>query len=200
MAEYNMIRTVDYIFPTPIHCFDIEGFENIKNKLIDYAYDFKKREPIGESISNQGGWQSPDFMVTNKDDLLHEFIIDCLNNFSGIKETVKYSILSWININHPGSYNTKHVHPSCNMSGVVWIKSPKNCGRIEFENPTIFQDYDLINAYVDEFKDRSNYHHSFAYKPIEGRFLVFPSHLVHRVEENKSNEDRISVSFNIKLW
>ena len=35
--------------------------------------------------------------------------------------------------------------------------------------------------------------------PTEGRMIVFPSHLSHHVQENKSNEDRISVSFNIRL-
>jgi len=29
--------------------------------------------------------------------------------------------------------------------------------------------------------------------------LIFPAHLNHHVKENKSNEDRISVSFNIRL-
>jgi len=29
--------------------------------------------------------------------------------------------------------------------------------------------------------------------------LIFPSHLQHEVKKNLSNEDRISVSFNIKL-
>ena len=36
--------------------FDVNGFNEIQNELIDYAYDFKEREPRGESISNQGGW------------------------------------------------------------------------------------------------------------------------------------------------
>ena len=34
---------------------------------------------------------------------------------------------------------------------------------------------------------------------FEGRILVFPAHLNHHVEPNESNEDRISVSFNIQL-
>ena len=37
------------------------------------------------------------------------------------------------------------------------------------------------------------------FEPIEGRMLVFPSHLQNLVEKNKSSEDRISTSFNICL-
>ena len=29
--------------------------------------------------------------------------------------------------------------------------------------------------------------------------MIFPSHLEHEVTQNKSNEDRISISFNIQL-
>ena len=29
--------------------------------------------------------------------------------------------------------------------------------------------------------------------------VMFPAHLQHRVEENKSDEDRISISFNISI-
>ena len=40
---------------------------------------------------------------------------------------------------------------------------------------------------------------TYYFTPIEGRILLFPSSLEHEVEENKSDEDRISYSFNIKL-
>ena len=34
---------------------------------------------------------------------------------------------------------------------------------------------------------------------MEGGMILFPSHLAHRVNENKSDEDRISIAFNIKF-
>ena len=53
--------STNLIFPVPIHQFDVNGFGEIQDKLIDYAYDLKKIEPEGVSISNHGGWQSTDF-------------------------------------------------------------------------------------------------------------------------------------------
>ena len=35
--------------------------------------------------------------------------------------------------------------------------------------------------------------------PKEGSMLVFPAYLDHKVEPNKSDEDRISISFNIEI-
>ena len=73
-------RTVN-LFPTIIHQFDVNGFDEIQNQLIDYAYQFKNKNPEGVKISNHGGWQSHDFVVNNDDDLLHSFLTNCLSTF-----------------------------------------------------------------------------------------------------------------------
>ena len=35
--------------------------------------------------------------------------------------------------------------------------------------------------------------------PKEGRLLLFPSHLTHLVQQNESRQDRVSISFNIRI-
>ncbi len=187
------------IFPVPIHQFDVNGFGEIQNELIDYAYGLKKKEPKGVSLSNYGGWQSTGFHIENEDDILHHFIINSLSGFPVIQKSVNIIVNAWVNINKPGDYNTKHQHPNCNLSGVLWIKAPQNSGEIVFQSPVEFQTYTEIESYTEEFKNHNNYFHSYYFTPTEGRILVFPSHLQHEVFENKSNEDRISVSFNISL-
>ena len=187
------------IFPVPIHIFDVNGFDEIQNELIDYAYGLKKKEPKGVLISNYGGWQSSNFYIDNEDDVLHHFMINCLSGFPVIKESVNMKVDAWVNINKPGDYNTKHHHPACDLSGVLWIKASKDCGKIEFQSPVEFQTYTEVESYTKDFKDSNNYYHTYYFTPTQGRMLVFPSHLQHQVKENKSNEDRISVSFNIRL-
>ena len=191
-------KTVN-LFPSIIHQFDVNGFSEIQDKLIDYAYDLKKREPEGVSISNHGGWQSPDFRVNNEDDVLHYFIINCLAGFPVIDESFNIKVDAWVNINKPGDYNIKHNHPGVDLAGVLWIKCPQDCGVIVFDSPTGFQSHNEINSYNDNFKNENNLFHSYKFDPTEGKILIFPAHLNHHVKENKSNEDRISVSFNIRL-
>ena len=41
---------------------------------------------------------------------------------------------------------------------------------------------------------------TYYFRPMEGRLLIFPSSLEHEVKENKSNEDRISVPFNLTFY
>ena len=187
------------IFPIPIHQFDVNGFSEIKDELIDYAYDYKKKDPKGVSLSNRGGWQSEGFEIINEDDVLQLFLINCLSNFPPIKESVELRGYAWININKPGDYNIKHVHPTNNLSGVLWVKAPQNSGDIVFDSPNNFESYLENKSYIDDFKKSYFIDDSYHCYPTEGRMIVFPSHLQHHVQENKSNEDRISVSFNIRL-
>ncbi len=187
------------IFPVPIHQFDVNGFSEIQNELIDYVYDLKKKQPIGKSATNRGGWQSLPFDVDNKDDILHKFLINCLSAFPCFKDQVKFDMIAWVNINKSGDYNVKHQHPTNDLSGVLWIKTPENSGNIEFESPFMFSSYQEIELYNTDFKDHCNIYQTFYFNPIEGKILVFPSHLAHCVEKNKSEEDRISVAFNLRL-
>ena len=85
------------------------------------------------------------------------------------------------------------------MAGVLWIKIPENCGDILFSAPLNFSTFLEIESYTEDFKEKINYFHSYKFKPEEGKLLIFPSHLEHNVNENKSNEDRISISFNMIL-
>ena len=173
------------IFPVPIHIFDVNGFDGVKNELIDYAYNLKK-EDEGVSISNYGGWQSSGFEIVNEDDVLHSFLINCLSDFPSLKKSIDMFVYGWINVNKPGDYNIKHTHPTSDLSGVLWVKAPENCGNIVFDSPFAFQTHNEVESYTDEFRNLNNYNHCHYFNPIEGRILVFPSHLQHHVLHNKS--------------
>ena len=195
----NINYTTKNIFPVPIHTFDVNGFEKIQNDLIDYAYDLKNKEPKGVLFSNCGGWQSSCFLVNNENDILQSFLMDCLGEFPPIKKSVNLIVSAWVNINPPNSFNSMHSHPDCNLAGVLWIKTPKDCGNIVFQSPFDYQIYKEVESYTEEFKSQNKYFHKYNFNPIEGRIMVFPSHLEHQVKPNESKEDRISVSFNIRL-
>ena len=144
-----------------------------------------------------GGWQSHPFKVENNDDVLHNFLIESLIKFPNIKNNVKFNVTAWININGNGDYNIAHCHPTSNLASVFWIKCPDNCGDIDFVSPYQYSAYAEIESYTDDFKKNNFLYHSVFIKSKEGRMLIFPSHLHHFVNTNRSYEDRISISFNI---
>ena len=188
------------IFPISIHQFKINDFDSIKNKLIDYVYDIKKQDSVGVNHSNIGGWQSPTIDSSKDDDLLKNFLVKCLSDLPFIDRSYAFKIDAWFNINKNGNFNMPHTHPNCHLSGVLWLKIPENSGKIIFISPYEHVGHvEIDEMYSDEFKKSNNSFSNYFLNPIEGYLILFPSHLLHYVDINKSNEDRISVAFNINF-
>ena len=189
-----------YIFPIPIHVIDINDFDNYKDQLVKEIYQERDEDPIGRKISNHGGWQSNQVDIhESKSEILKKLILDSLPQLQSLSNSVSMIVAGWKNINEPGNFNFRHNHPRSNLSGVLWIKAPKDSGNIEFESPQLFNRYQELNCYTDEFKLNSSCYMTYFFPPKEGRLLIWPSDLEHEVKENKSDEDRISYSFNISL-
>ena len=187
------------IFPVPIHAVNVNDFKKYQSKLIDYAYSLREKDGKGRVVSNYGGWQSKYFDVHDENDILHKFIIDIIYNLPVFKKNIGMTCIAWANINGQGDHNIQHNHPNCHLAGVLWVKTPKNSGDIKFSAPLDFQTFLEIESYTEEFKSHSKYYHAYRFSPEEGSLFIFPAHLNHLVEENKSNDDRISFSFNLKL-
>ena len=188
------------IFPVTIHRFDVKGFDEIKNDLIDYAYAFQKQDLKGKQKSNRGGWQSDTFTVKREVTLLNTFLLDTLSGFFKYEifdKFYNFNLTAWVNINKPDTYNVSHDHPGVDMSGVLWVKAPKNSGNIIFESPYMWSGDTEINSYTEDFKKLNKQYQIHYFEPEEGSLLIFPSYIRPSVSENKSNEDRISVAFNL---
>ena len=185
-------------FPCPLHTILIDTSHI--DEMVKYAYQERELSE-GVKKSNAGGWQSHDDYHGKENpisNVIHSHLKTFFHNRDVFDEESSMRMSSmWININGPGSYNYSHNHPGSDLSGVLWLKSPENSGNIVFESPQSFTQFRLIEAYSQKFKDENRVYDWFFVQPQVGLMLLFPSHLNHSVSQNKSNEDRISVSFNV---
>ena len=146
---------------------------------IQKVYDLKSQFPTVFK-SNRGGWQSDDITYNPIFYDLVFLLNKVLSNFSKSPH-LKIEDL-WINISSFGNYNSVHNHTPDKIkkeviSGVLYLKTPTNCGDIIFYNSLDFN------------RQRS-------VAPETGKLLLFSSHLYHSVAPNFSQEDRISIAFN----
>lgn len=79
----------------------------------------------------------------------------------------------WTNFSYKGDYNPPHIHSST-ISGVIYVKN--------HEHPTIFTDSGV------------------QYAGDEGTMVFFPSDTEHMVMEQMSDEERITIAFNVSYW
>tara|TARA_Y100001972_G_scaffold84497_1_gene102868 strand:- start:2569 stop:3171 length:603 start_codon:yes stop_codon:yes gene_type:complete len=190
--------SIDKIFPVPIHTISIDNFSQLQTQFIELAYQERIKNQ-GRTASNVGGYQSKPFLLRERNDVLSQTLLNIITNLPCFKKSIEFDISAWVNINKSGDSNQNHNHPATNLAGVLWIKIPKNSGNIKLLSPYNFTAYGELFSYIDEFQKQTNCYYDYKYEPKEGAMIIFPAHLIHKVEENKSNEDRISVSFNIDL-
>jgi uncharacterized protein (TIGR02466 family) len=187
-------------FPTPIITLDLVYYNKFRNELIEHIY--KTMETTKSALkSNNGGWQSPPV------ELPHEFskhIFANVNNygleqFLGERWTCQVGNL-WYNVNPTGASNDRHTHPGCDLAGVFYVKIPEGeCGDLELENPNHYPQFHMLNTMEDGLKDKTKCSHSLWFPPDEGETVIFPSNILHRVLTNNTKEDRISISWNMKI-
>lgn len=158
----------------------------------------KEIHAIGCQISTSKNHQKLslwDYSATNldilKDHILEEsnrVIRQDIDETSELNLRAKYS-MGWINVKGRGESIEAHAHNDCSLTATYYVKAPKNCGNLVILNNTniIANDGGIANTNALIMEKRS-------ITPIEGMLVIFPAYAIHAVEENKSNELRISIS------
>ena len=180
-------------FPTVIYAKDV----NLDNRLFEREVIEWSKKDGGINRTNVNGWHSQTNMheIPVFKPLVDELFIMQEQVFA--EEWLDSGATMgnmWANINPPGGYNKAHVHPNAVFSGVYYVKTPANCGRLVCNDPRP----GIQTCMPNRIKGQPPKHlwREVHLQPQENRALIFPAWLWHTVEPNQSNEPRISVSFN----
>ena len=189
------------LFPTPVWTIQLPNYKNVNEQMFKFIKLQQKNDSIGINKSNVKGWHSTDFDLNDKDpQTFISFILPAIEkvmtdmNWDKEKQIAKINNM-WAIINTGGSANLRHQHGNSTISGAYYVRAPINSGEIVFYDPRPAPVYshpnvvnpNLLNAQVNSIT------------PKEGALVLFPSYLDHSVNENLSNDERIVVSFNIKI-
>ncbi|MCB1478172.1 MAG: TIGR02466 family protein [Tepidamorphaceae bacterium] len=122
---------------------------------------------------------------------------------AGIDYELDYSIQAWPNVNRFGDYHNLHNHPHSWLSGTYYVQVPErpremrtrsdlNPGAISFFDPR-------PQANMLAIKGDPQVDPEYRLLPRPGMLLLWPAFVHHLVHPNLSDEQRISVSFNVVL-
>jgi uncharacterized protein (TIGR02466 family) len=143
-----------------------------------------------ENVSNEGGYHSPKFVGT-KFSTLYDVVLKFSNDLlekKGLGMTVQ-NIEYWCNINKSYSYNVMHSHGRADLIGIYYVQVPPGSGNFVVLRNDGSQYCDLYENRADMLE--------YVTEPEVGRLYIYPGHLWHYVTSNNTDQDRISVSFNI---
>jgi uncharacterized protein (TIGR02466 family) len=99
----------------------------------------------------------------------------------------------WVNLMSRHAVHSLHLHPLAVLSGTYYVRTPRGCSRLRFEDPRLDKQMGAPPKRADA---RPENRQQISYDVEAGKVILFESWLRHEVASNPSNGERVSVSFN----
>ena len=167
----------------------------IKNNLDDCGTGLGNETTTARSGSyNIFTWDQPDINILKKE------IASMCNNYhervTG-KKISKFGLAGWMNIMKKGDRIELHNHAFSNdsyLSGNFTVSS--NDTKTVYNNP--FSQYTKEKVLVKMVEDGVNDPSYYSSKNIDGKLTLFPSYIPHFTTEHKSDNNRITLAFDLR--
>tara|TARA_Y100001937_G_scaffold116986_1_gene169653 strand:- start:78 stop:842 length:765 start_codon:yes stop_codon:yes gene_type:complete len=180
-------------------------------KMTDKIIDDSKSESHGQSLA---GVIDKELRIYKSDmsecgfDQLFEscvksYVIHCAKQHNMFKEEYSFETSvnsAWVVSQYANEYNPMHNHTGCELSGVIYLKTPDVKGRRNIESKKGKNDSDGDISFV--YNTASQRNQDIFEKglvqitPAPGLMLMFPSYLVHTVYPFIGEGERRCIAFN----
>ena len=194
------------LFYTPVWQTSIAGSEpgwpQLRAAMIDRIQTLVATGQ-GVEKTNFGGWQSHDDLYKHPEfSWLIERVLVLANEAApafSVTRRFDDGIL-WANVNRKGHFNAVHTHPDAVLSGVIYLKVEREeQGVIQFLDAREGTPTTHWRCYMRLGEATPLTQEVVTVVPREGDILFFPGWLKHWVTPNLTADERISVSFNIRM-
>lgn len=183
---------IEYIYPTPILCeqatqgqlLGIQGEITRALKHLSFAEN-KQWGPGHLQVTDTSGVSNviKDYNLIN----LSKYISGCVKQYArGLDHDI---CQSWITKTSKGQVAAAHNHGQFDIAGVYYYKTNEKDGALKFSNPN-------TGAHASKSWMMSQ---DVRIQPKVGSLILFPGWLDHSVDLNTTNDDRMSLAFNINI-
>lgn len=197
IAEITELRP----FALPIYATHIAGFEQHRNQLRELILKLRDTT-VGRRVSSRSGWQSgPELQQSKHASLawlaaqMTSFAQEALAETYAHWANVDVKVVGfWANVCGKGAWHAPHHHLPANWSSAVYV---------DVEG-AVTGAHDDVSSFI-EFMNPIPFPASFgqgsgiAYAPRDGLAFIFPGALMHLVNPNATDADRISMSYNFSI-
>ena len=180
-------------------------------KMTDKIIDDKKSESHGQSLA---GVIDKELKVYKSDmdefgvdqmleSIVRSYVIHCAKMHNYFKEDWFYESFinsAWVVSQYENEYNPLHNHTGCDISGVIYLKTPNVKNRRNLESKKGKDDNDGDITFVHSAMGQRNHDilekGIFTLTPQVGQMVLFPSYLLHTVYPFIGKEERRCIAFN----
>ena len=188
MAEFK----VHNLWPIPVYDGEIPVRE--KWKVLIKGTEYERTHVNNSDISIDR------YLLNSMPELKAEIENHCENyvrKYLTVKDNAQFYLQnSWCNIHKPGEESQLHYHGGSLLSGVYYPIFPENSGDISFYRAVSYTN--LFHPTIRlEFNEHNNVTaETYSLQLKEGKVVIFPSQLEHKVQKNESDQNRYSLAFN----
>ena len=188
---------IERLFPTSVYVFDHVLEPEYIDSMLEHIkkskkLNYEKRTGLWQSQKNPKLYQHPKYKeLGNKSvELSKLYLNDLLYEFEDL-----YLTDMWSNVIIPKETHSVHTHSNNFISGVYYLQTTGNSPAIQFLDPR-----GQTCVIMPHQKELTKYNSPrYFYPGMINRMILFPSWLQHYVPANESNQDRVSVAFNMML-
>ena len=187
---------IHHLFPAPVVVGKYENFESIKTTLIPKFKEYEQSVPCEKYW--HGGYTSfgtdEGVLFWEECKELIDFIGTSVANFHAHCQMAGNVALqnSWFSINRQHALHEKHNHLPSTWSGVYYVQCDDNDPGITFINKNLDSNWPYCQRQEpNEYNSSVN-----TIQPESGSLIIFPSYLDHKVEQQDTNNERITIAFN----
>lgn len=195
-----LLRMIKQIFSTPIYEHDgaIDEIFLVQNEIKNTLPRIQQTD----TFENPTGWNDgvqtnvksryntiEDFQMNNLSAYIEKHVRNYIK-MTGAWEPMPNKLAhSWINLVSKDQRQDWHQHQDATISGTYYYQTSGIDGDIVFRTPNQFVELELFSIGSTVGKQH-------AIQPKNGKIVLFPGWLSHKVELNTTDTTRISISFN----
>jgi len=184
---------IETLFPVALGCTELD--RELTKKELDF---FKHTQESGERLNNKGNTYTADRYVLDntelselKKDITEKVNLYFRNAYNPPEDIEIYITISWVNYTETGQFHHAHNHANSVISGVYYIETDDS-DTITFTTPWP----NKLTMYIDSIEYNEWNSERWWYPTTKNSLLLFPSKLIHHVNQVKSEKTRISLAFN----
>ena len=192
---------VEYLFPTPVWHDDLQ-FD--VNSLIVFAEQHRTDQKMDGGSYEPIYFDAANYRENNDaiSDMIHQvedkarYCYDDLDPFMSQCEMDNF----WFLFTPPGDRIAVHTHPGAVLSGATYLQVPDgDCGSLSLRRNILESHcYLSMGSYSTGSRGQNPITFgSYSYPPLVNKIILFPGWTPHEVSVNRTDEERISLSFNI---
>lgn len=181
------------LFATPIYVFRIEGDITFEKEL-----EFIRNLNYRPASANLVNFSLDSHLLKYEEmDRCKKIIEDHVNVYT--KEILSiqqefYVTNCWVAKTSPGQRHKKHYHPNSIFSGILYLNANETHSELTFHKKSTIREGFNFTYNIKEYNVFTA--NAWSIKVKTGDVVIFPSDVIHEVDVNQSDTDRVILGFN----